>query len=155
MNQNRNHFVIWSCRVKRFDLTYRPICLAAFALLVGPRRPWDFKQTKSFSNGSCPRQCPHTVTLCGRCVNYDVPGNIHYGWVGRAAAISRWLLLYAADKVQKGGVDDPKDQNAIKIGMDFWDIPQKRSKFCKEVLSKISTLNLDKTSSCARCTTKY
>jgi len=53
-------------------------------------------------------------------VNYDVPGNIHYGWVGRAASFPRWLLLYAAHKVQKGGVDDPKDQNAIKFGMDFF-----------------------------------
>lgn len=53
-----------------------------------------------------------------------------YGWVGWAASIRRWLLLYAADKVQKGGVDDPKDQNAIKIGMDLWDRPSLTPRFC-------------------------
>ena len=95
------------------------------------------------------------MTLCRRCVNYDVPGNIHYGWVGRAAAIAGRLLLFAADKVQKGGVDDPKDQNAIKVGMDFWDIVSKRRNFCKEVLSRINSLNLQGTSGCVKCTTKY
>jgi len=88
-------------------------------------------------------------------VNYDVPGNIHYGWVGRAATIRRWLLLFAANRVQKGGVDDPKDQNAIKIGMDLRDVPSKRSSFCREFLSRVSSLNLDGTSGCYRCTTRY
>ena len=67
------------------------------------------------------------------CVNYDVPGNIHYGWVGRAATILRWLLLFAANRVQKGGVDDPKDQNAIKIGMDLWDVPSKEIKLLQRI----------------------
>ncbi|CAH3028934.1 unnamed protein product [Porites evermanni] len=58
-----------------------------------------------------------------------LPGKTHYGWVGRAASsIRRWLLLYAAHKVQKGGVDDPRDQNAIKIGMDLWDRPSLTSR---------------------------
>ena len=154
MNQNRNHIEIKRCRAwyRRF-MWYR--CLKRFAGLVGNSKPWDFKRTQSFTRGSCPRQCPRTVSLCGRCVNYDVPGNIHYGWVGRAATIRRWLLLYAANKVQKGGVDDPKDQNAIKIGLDLWDVPSKRSDFCKEVLSRINSLNLQGTSGCYRCFTKY
>ena len=89
------------------------------------------------------------MTLCGRCVNDDVPGNIHYGWVGRAASFGRWVLLYAAHKVQKGGIDDPK------IGMDFWDILRKRSRFCSEILCKINSLNLHGTSECLKCTVKY
>ena len=88
-------------------------------------------------------------------MNYDVPGNLHYGWVRRAASIRRWFLLKAADRVQKSGVDDPKDQNAIKIGMDLWDVPSKRSRLCREVLSKINSLNLEGTSGCKICTTKY
>ena len=131
------------------------MCLPKFAGLVGNCTPWDFKCTQSFTKGYCPSQCRRTVTLCSRCVNYDVPGNIHYGWVGRAAHISRWLLLYAANRVQKGGVDDAKDQNAIKIGMDLWDVVSKRSDFCKEVLDRISSLNLDGTSGCQTCTTRY
>ena len=76
-----------------------------------------------------------------------------HGRVGRAASIRRWLLLYAADKVQKGGVDDPRDQNAIKIGMDLWDRPSLRSRFCSTVTIKIRSLNLHAKSGCRRCYT--
>ena len=154
MNQNRNNREIRRCRSWTNTFLW-PRCLVNFARLVGNCRPWDYKCTQSFTRTSCPRGCPRTVTLCGRCVNYDVPGNIHYGYVGRAATIRRWLLLYAADRVQKGGVDDPKDQEAIKIGMDLWDVPSKRSRFCREVLNKINSLNLQGTSGCYRCTTRY
>lgn len=153
MNGNKNHREIKLCR--KYGKFLWPRCLLKFRSLVGGCKPWDFKCTQSFKRGSCPNQCPRTVTLCGRCVNYDVPGNIHYGWVGRAASFRRWVLLYAAHKVQKGGIDDPKDQNAIKIGMDFWDILRKRSRFCSEILRKIKYLNLHGTSGCLKCTVKY
>ena len=154
MNWNRNNIEIRRCR-SWYNTILWPRCLLKFAGLVANCKKWDFKCTQPFKRGSCPYRCPRTVTLCGRCVNYDVPGNIHYGWVGRAATIRRWLLLYAADRVQKGGIDDPKDQTAIKIGMDLWDIPNKRSDFCKEVHNSISSLNLYGTSGCNRCTTRY
>ena len=153
MNQNMKHREIRRCR--KYRLILWPRCLLKFRSLVGACKPWDFKCTQSFASRSCPNQCPRTVTLCGRCVNYDVPGNIHYGWVGRAASIRRWFLLYAAHMVQKGGIDDPKDQNAIKIGMDFWDIPKKMSRFCAEIRRRINSLNLQGTSGCLRCTEKY
>ncbi|KAL9956350.1 hypothetical protein ACROYT_G037815 [Oculina patagonica] len=109
MNRNRNHI----SEIKRCRSWYKyfawPRCLLKFAGLIGNGKSWDFKRTQNFRRGPCPTQCPRTVTLCDHCVNYDVPGNIHYGWVGRAATIRRWLLLYAADRVQKGGVDDPRD----------------------------------------------
>ena len=155
MNRNRNHVEIKHCR-SWYNTLLWPRCLLKFKNLVGNCKPWDFKCKQSFQKGSCPSQrCPRTVTLCGRCVNYDVAGNIHYGWVGRAASIRRWLLLYAADRVQKGGVDDPRDQNAIKIGMDLWDRPSLRKKFCSPVVRKIGSLNLDGTSGCRRCYKKY
>ena len=150
MNHNKDHIEIKRCR-SWYKYFAWPRCLLKFAGLVGNGKPWDFKRTQTFSRGPCPFQCPRTVTLCGRCVNYDVPGNIHYGWVGRAATIRRWLLLYAADRVHKGGVDDPRDQTAITIGMDLWDVPSKRSHFCRDVLSKIGSLNLDGTSGCNIC----
>ena len=85
-----------------------------------------------------------------------LPGNTHYGWVGRASSsIRRWLLLYAAHKVQKGGVDDPRDQNAIKIGMDLWDRPSLTSRFCSTVIIKICSLNLHASSGCRRCYLRY
>lgn len=152
MNRNMKHHKIRKCRISGIIMSS---CLSNFKSLVGGGKPWDFKSTQSFARISCPNQCPRTVTLCGRCVNYDVPGNIHYGWVGRAANIHRWLLLSAAHMAQKGGIDDPKDQNAIKIGMDFWDILRKRSRFCSEILSKINSLNLHGTFKCLKCTVKY
>ena len=154
MNQNVNHKEIKHCR-SWYNTFLWPRCLHKFKNLVGNHKPWDFKRTQTFSRISCPCDCPRTVTLCGRCVNYDVPGNIHYGWVGRAASIRRWFLLYAADRVQKGGVDDPKDQNAIKIGMDLWDQPSIQSHFCCEFLKRINTLNLQGTSGCDECDIKY
>ena len=152
MNTNKNHREIKLCR--DYAVLLWPRCLLQFRNLVGSCKQWDFKCKQTFTRGGCPSQCPRTVTLCGRCVNYDVPGNIHYGWVGRAASFRRWLLLYAANRVQKGGVDDPRDQNAIKIGMNLWDIPNKRSDFCREV-SNGGSLNLDGTSGCSICATKY
>lgn len=148
-----NHPEIKKCRTQ--SKIWFSLCLKKFRSLVGGCKPWDFKCTQLFVRGSCPNQCKHTVTLCDRCVNYDVPGNIHYGWVGRAASIPRWVLKGAAHVAQKGWFDDPKDQNAIKIGMDFWDIPKKRLRFCAEIRSRISSLNLQGTSGCLKCTKKY
>ena len=128
-----------------------------FKGLVANGEEWDFKRREPFSGGSCPdsQQCPQTVTLCGRCVNYDVPGNIHYGWVGRAASFPRWVLCFAASLVQKGGVDDPKDQKAIELGLDLWDVPSKRKNFCTEFLNRVSSLNLQGTEGCIPCDTRY
>ena len=149
-----NHPEIARCR-SWYNIFRWPMCLMNFADLVGNGKPWDFKRTQKFTHGNCPRNCSLTVTLCGKCVNYDVPGNIHYGWVGRAATIRRWLLLHAANRAQKGGVDDPKDQKAIEIGMDLWDFPCKRADFCKEVLAKINLLNRNGALDCYRCILKY
>lgn len=154
MRANMYHIEIRRCRSLHKVVTWSR-CLLQFRKLVGGCKPWDFKCTQSFERGFCPYKCPRTVTLCNRCVNYDVPGNIHYGWVGRAASIRRWLLLYAAHRVQKGGVDDPKDQNAIKIGMDFWDIPRRRSRFCTEIRRRFRSLNRQGTSGCYTCLSKY
>ena len=154
MNRNRNNRAIRSCR-SWYNTFLWPRCLVQFANLVANCKPWDYKCTQTFRRRSCPYRCPKTVTLCGRCVNYDVPGNIHYGYVGRAASIRRWVLLFAANTVQKGGIDDARDQVAIRIGMDRYDVPSKRANFCRDVLSRIGSLNRDGTSGCQRCTTKY
>ena len=95
-------------------------------------------------SGSCPYHCPKTVTLCGQCIYYNVPGNIHYGYVSCAASIRHWLLLFAANTVQKAsGIDDTRDPNAIRIGMGRWDDPRKRANFYRDVLSRIGSLILD------------
>lgn len=52
---------------------------------------------------------------------HDIPGNIHYGYIGRKALVPRSILLGQASKVQKGGVDPDHDVVAITIGMDMAD----------------------------------
>ena len=152
MNHNKDHHVITRCGSWAGSWIW-PWCLREFANLVGKERPWDFKYTQTFHRGSCPHRCPETVTLCNQCVFHDVPGNIHYGYVGRAAAFQRLLLQFAAHRVQKGGIDDPKDQNAIRIGMDLWDHTDRRDHFCHEVHKH--ALSKHHTSGCHTCSTRY
>lgn len=153
MSRNYNHDVIKYCRRAypwEFD-----ICLRKFAGLVGHCKPWDFKCTQSFTLGSCPHGCPHTVIICSQCVNHDVPGNIHYGYMGRAAKIPRWILTSSANIVQKDGIDNRRARTAVTIGMDVWDDASLRHKFCMEFLDKLSSLNRHGTSGCHRCDAKY
>lgn len=130
-----------------------PRCLRVFTKLVGNWRSWDFKCTQSFNRGSCPYGWPRVVTLCGRPVNYDVPGNIHYGWVGRAASIRRWLLLLT--KFKREELMTPGIRMLSKLGVDLWDRPSLRSRFCSTIIIKIRSLNLHATSWCRRCYTRY
>ena len=96
-----------------------------------------------------PADCHPIWTTCQL---YYVPGDILYGWVGRAASIRRWLLLYDADKVQKR---EELMTPRIKIGMDLWDRPSLTSRFCSTVVIKIRSLNLHATSGCRRCYLRY
>jgi len=70
-------------------------------------------------------------------VDHDVPGNINYGWVGHAAAISEEVLLCNASKWGKDVNDAFK--NAFKLGKDLWNEPVKRGFFCMEVLQNIQS----------------
>ena len=132
MNQNMNHPYIKLFRDSAF-----PQPLSFFASLVAKSKPWDFKRSHSFLMGDCPQTCPDTVTLCGQCVDHDVPGNINYGWVGHAAAISEEVLLCNASKWGKDVNDAFK--NAFKLGKDLWNEPVKRGFFCMEVLQNIQS----------------
>lgn len=163
MNVNQNHPVIrtgrendWARWIPVFNVGWTIAAFKEFADLVGPGRPWDFKRTQSwwrFDNGrSCPtKKCDRTVTLCGHCVNYDVPGNIHYGWVGRRMEISPWALHKGAGSVQEGNNsgDDPPDTVAINIGIAMAD---NGKALCDEVKGKLNQLNLHRTKQCPICT---
>jgi len=160
MNANRDHPAIkryreaqWALVIPFFGLGWTYGFLEDFRELVGRGGPWDFKNTVSFESRHCPtRDCQRTVTLCGLCVDYDVAGNIHYGWVGRAADLRRWFLLWRAAKAQKGGVDPDHDVVAIKIGMDMWDT--KNRSLCHHVRKHAASLNYGKNNrakDCAPC----
>lgn len=129
LNQNRNHPVIrvsrevaWPNWVPVFNIGWNYGFFTDFRDLVKAGAPWDFKSSVSFKTKNCPsKDCPNTVTLCGLCVDYDVPGNIHYGYVGKAGSIRRWFLLNRASAAQVGGKDPDHDVAAVTIGMDLWD----------------------------------
>jgi RHS repeat-associated protein len=136
MNTNLNHPTVttmrdnqWALYIPIFNLGWIAAALQDFKSLVQTGGPWDFKNLPDYSsatspgNGTgCPSEgCERTVTLCGMCFDYDVPGNIHYGWIGRAIGWRDWLLHFGADLAQDGGTDDPKDKAAIDIGEELMD----------------------------------
>ncbi len=164
MNGNQNHPVIktgrehrWPRWVPVFNIGWTIAAFYEFAGLVGPRKPWDFKRTQGWWRAGSGRPCPtndcdRTVTLCEHCVNYDVPGNIHFGWVGRRMEIAPWALHAGAGGVQEGGAvgDDPPDTVAINIGIAMAD---EGKNLCGEVNAKLNRLNLDRTEGCLACST--
>ncbi|MFD0273129.1 polymorphic toxin type 44 domain-containing protein [Kitasatospora sp. NPDC127111] len=55
-------------------------------------------------------------------VSYDIYSNIHYGYVGRSAGISRLELIEAANAGTGGtGTNDPGDDMSMTIGMDLYE----------------------------------
>lgn len=162
MDRNQDHPVIRAGREHRlprwvpvFNIGWTGAAFLDFALLVGPGMPWDFKRTqtgwRAGSGGPCPtRNCDLTVTLCGHCVFYDVPGNIHFGWVGRRMEIAPWALHLGAGSVQEGNArgDDPPDAVAIDIGIAMAD---EGRDLCSEVTTRLGQLNLDRTRGCSVC----
>ncbi|MFI5908178.1 fibronectin type III domain-containing protein [Dactylosporangium sp. NPDC051541] len=49
---------------------------------------------------------------------YDIWSNIHYGYVGRAAGFSEWVLVHAQRLV---GVTDAGDDHSVRLGAALWD----------------------------------
>jgi len=89
---------------------------------VASGKAWDFKDNdyKSYKDTG--------VIVCGREYRNDMPGNFHYGFVGKAAGFSNWTLFNAAGAAQiKAGTssrkyhctnyDDPEDQEFIRLGI--------------------------------------
>lgn len=164
MRTNYNHPSIRTMRENRwpryvpiFNIGWDVAALKDFASLVGGGRPWDFKSHakalgwRNDPGHYCPtKPCDTTVTLCGMCFNYDVPGNIHFGWIGRAAELGPFILHRGADWAQSGQLfDDPKDSVAIDIGIAMMD---DGADMCAELRTHHDELNLDKTAACDPCT---
>lgn len=164
MNKNKDHPVIrkfretrWPRWIPFFNLGWTYGFLQDFRDLVKAGAPWDFKsnqqQWRAAAGRTCPSAaCDRTVTLCGRCFNYDVPGNIHYGWIGRMANLRAWFLHNRAAAAQAGGVDPPHDIAAIDIGVDMAD---SGTTLCDAIGSLGNQLNLQGTSGCAICSDKH
>lgn len=161
MNTNYNHPTIrkmretrWPRYVPGVNIGWTAAALYDFAQLVRGGGPWDFKSNQGWwragGGRTCPTtECDRTVTMCGMCFNYDVPGNIHFGWIGRAAELRSWLLHFGAGIVQPGRwTDDPKDAVAVAIGERML---ENGVYLCDELRRLRSQLNLDKTENCSSC----
>jgi len=88
--------------------------------------PWDFKNNvyKKFRSSG--------VVICGRKYGNDMPGNFHFGFVGRAAGFASVTLQSGAGAAQmKAGTsdrkfwctygDDPVDNDFIRLGIELFD----------------------------------
>jgi hypothetical protein len=99
---------------------------AGWAAMVGSGQPWDFKS-------DIRREIGTSVILADTWYGFDVPANIHYGYVGRSIGFNREYLLFGGGMAQiaAGTVenwrwyhwyfDDPADFTAVQVGMDLFD----------------------------------
>jgi outer membrane protein OmpA-like peptidoglycan-associated protein len=160
MNTNRDHPVIktqrdvqWPNWIPFVNLGWNYGALSDFRDLVKAGAPWDFKsnqkQWRSGTGNTCPTApCDKTVFLCGKCFFYDVPGNIHYGYIGRMASIRAWFLHDRAAAAQVGGVDPAHDSAAIDIGIAIAD---DGATLCDEIAAHENELNRERTEGCGLC----
>jgi hypothetical protein len=51
---------------------------------------------------------------------YDIWSNVHYGYVGRAAAFTEWELQHAHQLGGFTGATDPFDIETVQLGIDLW-----------------------------------
>jgi hypothetical protein len=102
--------------------TNRAAALALWAEKVAPNRAWDHKPLLADRYGL------ETVNELftkepgkNRAVSYDIWSNIHYGYVGRAAGLSRFELENGAQVPVLAGNTDEGDKISVRIGEDIYD----------------------------------
>ncbi len=160
MNTNKDHPVIktsrevlWPNYIPFFNLGWNAGFLNDFKNLVKAGAPWDFKVTQKFTAGDCPTAtCKGTVTICGICLNKDVPGNIHYGWVGKQAGLREWVIYAGGNWAAPGFSDGDDDKAAISIGIEM---ANKGTEMCTLIRQKEAQLNKGGTKGCNPCITKH
>ena len=114
---------------KLLEDPYRAQAYSLWNDLVGREKRWDFKKKIGLEMGDSILLC-QSASEC-RWYNSDVPGNIHFGFVGRAAGfVSPELHLGAGMAHQEGDdpesgkwwsyFDDPLDANAIGFGIELY-----------------------------------
>lgn len=102
---------------KGFSKPFSPISAAnslkIFAQQVGQNRPWDYKIKIKDTFNVWSLDAPRGIRY-----QHDLWGNLHYGYIGKAAGIPEDLLLQGAG----GPFDEKKDWVAIKIGINLWNL---------------------------------
>lgn len=92
--------------------------------MVGNGKKYDLKNTGDWNDWQ--------FFFDGYVIAYDAPGNILYGFFGKAIGIDEETLLSAAGIAQLAAgtskleyydsrFDDPRDQEMIKLGFEYYD----------------------------------
>lgn len=107
--------------------------LLEFAQFVRTGQPWDYKSDINARFGTWTLDAPE-----GKQYRFDIWGNVHFGFIGRAIGFSADLLLDAAGFAQAisdgktwqqilpnirslRAFDQPEDQTAIRVGVDLYE----------------------------------
>ena len=108
---------------------YKAQAVDAFIGLVAPDARWDFKeQMRVLLEGDSVRFCGQTRGRVCMWLHRDVPGNVHFGYIGRAAGFLPAELHWGAGLYQLLGDaraygrpwsygDDPRDAAAVDLGI--------------------------------------
>ncbi|MDF9844557.1 MULTISPECIES: polymorphic toxin type 44 domain-containing protein [unclassified Paenibacillus] len=122
MRSNAAYIAYYAYTEKKYFGTYPLMTGEEFVAKVKSGAPWDYKLPYGYSK----KWLFGGITTTGE----DL-GNIHYGYVGRAAGFSELVLKSAAGAYQiysgtyhvgwyNSYFDDPTDQAAIQRGFNYW-----------------------------------
>jgi hypothetical protein len=115
---------------KLLENPHRKLAYDAWKSLVRDKARWDFnRQILNVLGIDAVRLC-YSSSAC-RWYDSDVLGNIHFGYVGRAAGFLPVELYVGAGKAQQEGTapgsgrllafgDNPLDMNAIRVGIELY-----------------------------------
>lgn len=129
MITNRGAIELIGIRFARGSYVTYPLAYSKFANLVGPRKVWDHKGPIQNDYGLWSYDAGGK-----RLYGHDIWSNIHYGYIGREADFSEEELYGGAGIAnlksswgksyrEYGQMDDPKDVEAIRIGIELWSGP--------------------------------
>ncbi len=149
-----------------------------FRDMVKTGGPWDFKNTVNFKvdkgyGDRCPQDCDGTVTLCGLCLNKDVPGNIHYAALGAPCfgVDAVWRGSEVAERGESPGpmdilfgpggenIDPTWDRQALAAGIAitgrYMTDKVNKDALCKQINARADKLNKAGTAGCSPCPVKF
>lgn len=127
----------------------------------GAGGPFDLKGGKA-TKPPCPTLCANSITLCGECLNDDVPGNLAYGFHAEytiGCTLAKWLSN-EGNKYKYGHDDSADDVTSIGIGCDLWrsgrypDSGALSMALCTRVVTEVRAGRLARRS-CTRCALKW
>ena len=153
----RNKFEFWQWENFLIPFKYEADMIQAYYqwyIKVKNGADWDYKEdiTEEFGSWACDKN--NKIIY-----NFDIWSNIHYGYIGLATGFPKWDLLAGAGVAQArantvpdgywkrrlevlgdadflAAFDDPKDQEAIKIGFNLWEEDAENIKQ-NDILAKI------------------